>query len=349
MLIVLFHAKCDADAAGLVAVLNRPRRAGVFPSMWKSVTLRDGPAPQKAAHVVQPRLGKSPACGWPHDATTADPDRSGHTTEQAAHLFHANATVIARVIEKVCRQARLHAADADDFASDVNVALIENSYAILRAWRRGSSLVTYLTVIVRRLLADQRARLRGRFEASAAARRAGPAGILLETIVCRDGRPLEQALPLVQRIDPSLRRSDVEAILRRLPVRVSLPRTVALDEAALRAVRAVDTADVALLIAEADRLSAKVSGIIRRALAVLPAEDVTIVRWHFASAMSIAEISRFLGLPQRPLYRRLEATLACLRAALVAAGIDRWSVQSLIGSSLQSLDFGLTAFGRPEE
>ena len=35
-----------------------------------------------------------------------------------------------------------------------------------------------------------------------------------------------------------------------------------------------------------------------------------LIRFRFGSSMSIADISRILRLPQRPLYRRLEALLA---------------------------------------
>jgi DNA-directed RNA polymerase specialized sigma24 family protein len=38
---------------------------------------------------------------------------------------------------------------------------------------------------------------------------------------------------------------------------------------------------------------------------------------------SVADIARALGLPQKPLYRRLERALAALRAALEAAGVSR--------------------------
>ena len=66
-----------------------------------------------------------------------------------------------------------------------------------------------------------------------------------------------------------------------------------------------------------------------------------IVRCRFGSGMSIADISRVLRLPQRPLYRKLESIVADLRRALIAAGIDSRAAESLIGSSMVALDFGL--------
>jgi len=267
--------------------------------------------------------------------------------QQAADLFRSNLALIDRVIARVCRQAGVHDADADDFSSAVKVALIEDDYSILRSWQRRSSLATYLTVVIQRLLSDERMRARGRWEPSAAARRGGRAAVLLETIVRRDGQSIEQALPLVQAIDPSISRSDAESILAGVPERVPRPRPLPLDVADLDNVSAHDEADAPLMEKETVRLSIETSRIVRGAIASLPPEDRTIVRCHFGTGMSIADIARMLRLPQRPLYRRIESITAHLRRALVASGIDMQTAESLIGSSVQALDFGL-ANGKTE-
>ena len=43
-----------------------------------------------------------------------------------ATLFESNLDVIDRVIAGVCRRARINGADAEDFASSIKLALIEN-------------------------------------------------------------------------------------------------------------------------------------------------------------------------------------------------------------------------------
>jgi len=276
------------------------------------------------------------------DMDTED-DRSAVAAEgEAADLFRANLTLIDRVAGRVCHQAGIRGADADDFASAVRVALIDNQYAILRAWQKKSSLATYLTVIVQRLLSDERNRTHGRWEPSAAARRGGSAAIVLETSVCRDGRPLEQVLPIVQAIDPSLSEADVRSLLATLPQRLPRPREVELDPAVSAEVRAPGSADDALLARETAQLSGRATGVVRRALGSLTAEERAIVRCRFGSGMSIADISRMFRLPQRPLYRQLESIIAHLRRELIASGIDSGSAESLIGSSVAALDFGLT-------
>ncbi len=268
-------------------------------------------------------------------------DAPSAAREVAAELFRDNLPLIDRVVARVCRAAGLQDADADDFASAVHVALIEDDYAVLRAWQKRSALATYLTVVVQRLFSDERMRALGRWEPSAAARRGGPAAVLLETMVRRDGLPIEQALPRVQAVDPSLSRADLEAMLSALPDRVPRPRPLPLDVADLGNVRSNDAADGALLEKERGQVSQETSRVVRSTLSSMPAEDRAIIRCHFGSGMSIADISRTLRLPQRPLYRKLEAIVARLRGALVAAGVDGRTAESLIGSSVQSLDFGL--------
>jgi len=272
---------------------------------------------------------------------TADQDRSENPRVEAETLFRANLDLIDRVIARVCHHGNLYGADAEDFASMVKVALIDDDYAVLRAWQRRASLGGYLIVVAKRLLFDERARTRGRFEPSAEARRGGEAAILIERLVRRDGRPIEQAIPMVQAVDPSLTGDDVKAMLLRFPERVPRPRPVPVDDVDVESTRASDGAEAALAGREVERLSGEASRIVRRALASLPQEDRTIVRMHFGSGTSVADISRILRLPQRPLYRRIESALAHLRRALEAAGIDARTAEGLIGSAVQALDFGL--------
>ncbi|HYI08725.1 MAG TPA: sigma-70 family RNA polymerase sigma factor [Thermoanaerobaculia bacterium] len=271
----------------------------------------------------------------------AQPGRSDDTQAEAETLFRANLALIDRVVDRVCHNANIRDADAEDFASTVKLALIENDYAVLRAWQRRASLTGYLLVVVQRMLSDERSRTRGRFEPSAEARRGGKAAILLETLVRRDGRPVEQALPLVQAVDPSFTRAGAEALLARLPERVPRPRPAPIDDVDVESPRASDGAEAAVADRETERLSAEASRVVRQALASLPQEDRTIVRMHFGSGTSIADISRMLRLPQRPLYRRIESVLAHLRKALQSAGIDAGTAGDLIGSAVQALDFGI--------
>lgn len=261
----------------------------------------------------------------------------------ADRLFRDNLAVIDRVCGEVCRGARLRDDEAEDFASSVRVALMENDYAILRKWEGRSSLAGYLSVVIRRLLADRRDHEYGRWNASAEAIGLGPGGVLLEKLLLRDGRPFEAVLPIVVARYPALSCEEVGAMAARLPRRRERPRAVPLDDSAAEWVAGGERADGRALSVEAQRLSARASEVVRHTIAEWPDEDAMILRFHYGLSMTIAEISRMLRLPQRPLYRRIETFLAKLRAALVAAELDASTLSSVIGEASQEFDFGFDA------
>lgn len=257
-------------------------------------------------------------------------------------LFRTNLAVIGRVVREVCRGTRMQPDDVDDFSSSVMVALMENDYAILRHWEGRSSLAGYLNVVIRRLLADRRYDELGRWRSSAEATRFGPAGVLLEKLLLRDGRSFEEALPLVAALDPSRSREDFAAMAARFPPHTARLRPVELDETVETLLPSSDRADTRLLSAEARRLSQRAGEVVRRTMATWTDEDAMILRFHFGASMTIADVSRMLRIPQRPLYRRIEALLARLRAALIAAGLDATVLSSVVGEASQEMDFGLS-------
>jgi RNA polymerase sigma factor (sigma-70 family) len=231
-------------------------------------------------------------------------------------------------------------ADAEDFASTVKVALIENDYAILRPFEGRSSLSTFLVVVIQRFLIDERTKRTGRWHASREAERLGAAGIALERIVRRERRTIDEALPILQSIEPALTRERVVQMEARLPQRNVRPQLVGLEAEDIRLV-AREAADDAAIGAENVRLSQHVGRILRSTLEAMTLEDRSIIRFHFGQSMTIAQISVLLRLPQRPLYRRLESLLQRLRAALAGAGIDARDVAELIGNVSREMDFGL--------
>jgi len=257
-------------------------------------------------------------------------------------LFTENLALIDRVVGGVCRGARLSREDAEDFASSARLALMEDDYAILSKYEGRASLSTFLTIVIQRLFANERTHALGRWRNSAEALRIGPAAALLETIVVRDGRTLDEALPMVRAAHPDVTRAAANEILGRLPERAARLRKVDAD-LELVAPPAATSADEDVLAAETRRLAEKTAGVIRTALASLSLEDRSIVRFRFAGAMTVSDISRMLRLPQRPLYRRLDAILSRLRRSLEDAGIDAASLEEVIGRAWLEMDFGLGA------
>lgn len=253
-------------------------------------------------------------------------------------VLQENLALIDSIVDRISRRARLYGPDAEDFAASVKLALVEDDYAILRRFEGRASLSTYLTIVIERLLAAERIHARGRWHASTEAVRLGAGAMLLESLVVRDRRTLDEALPLVRAADPAITRQSAEDLLRRFPERKPRPMTTDLDSVPADALRA-NAAPVAF---EARQLSERAARIVRDTLAVLTAEDRTILRFRFGAGLSIADIARMTRLPQRPLYRRIESLLQRLRDALRREGLDGAAVEEIIETSAaEEFDFGL--------
>ena len=246
-----------------------------------------------------------------------------------------------RVIAGVCRRAGLRDADAEDFASSAKLALIENDYAVLRGYEGRAPLGAFLAVVVQRLLAREWMRLRGRWHPSAEAERGGAAMVLLEKLIVRDGRSLDDAVDIVRTAHPSFDRATVRAMADRLPPRTPRLRLVRLADEEQPFV-AQDAADARAIEAETKEMSERAARVVRQTMDTLPLQDRMLMRFHFGAELSIADASRLLGVPQRPLYRRIEALLRQLRAALENAGVGSTAIEDVISAGAsESFDFGL--------
>ena len=255
-------------------------------------------------------------------------------------LFEENLEAIDRAIARVCREARLIGADAEDFASSVRVALLADDCAILRKFEGRSSMPTYLTIVVRRLLVDER-RAEGRWYPSAEAQRRGPVAVQLERLMVRDWRSFAEAAAIVRREHPEVTPQELDALVAALPPRVPRPVLVPVIEGDEDRFAGGGTAASRVEALDVERRAMRASDVVRTVMAMFTAEDRVILRLRFKGDASIVSIARALGLEQRPLYRRIEALLARLRAALEAAGVDASSAGDLIGTPQEILDFGL--------
>ncbi|MCU1349343.1 MAG: hypothetical protein JWO56_2373 [Acidobacteria bacterium] len=261
-------------------------------------------------------------------------------------LFETNLPVVERAIARVCRDARLSGADAEDFASSARLALLAGDCAILRRHEGRSSMGTYLTIVVRRLFVDQR-RAEGRWYASAEAQRRGEAAVLLERLLHREQRTLDDAIAIAIVQYPGMNRRQFEEIAAALPERPPRARLVELAAGDEERLVGAAVADDRVRQLDLGRRSDAASQAIRAAMSAMTAEDRLILRLRFAKERSIADIARALHLDQRPLYRRIEALLAALRHALERGGLDGSAVADLIGGSGERLDFG-PVFGKSE-
>lgn len=240
------------------------------------------------------------------------------------------------------------AEDVEDFVSQVTAHFVDDGYAALRAFEGRCSLATFLSLVIQRQLIDYRSRNWGRFRPSAAARRLGSAATRLEVLLLRDGLSLDDAVAALASAGHPISKAEAAELARRFPKRASRGVPVDLDD--------VDPHQLAVgsevieAAAEADERRSTMgalSGVMRAAIAELPADDRTILRLHFGSGMSVAEMARSLGIEQRPLYRRLGRLCSELRRRLLAAGLDERRVGELLGRADTELDFGLYEVRNP--
>jgi RNA polymerase sigma factor (sigma-70 family) len=253
----------------------------------------------------------------------------------AAEMFAAHLSIVKCVIASVARRHRLSADDTEEFTSVVYVKLIEHDYAILRKFGRRSSLRTYLTTVVQRLLLDHRVTQWGKWRPSARARRGGPTAILLERLTGREGLSLEQAQMMMESVDGAGIDADTVArIYEQLPQRAA--RQYVSETALCDAVSPAPGTDARIVAAARIRTARRVAGALVTAMECLSPDDRLILRLRFVENFKINEIARRLAVPdrQRPkaLYRRLRRVLDQLGEALERSGIDRSDLLDAIGT-----------------
>jgi DNA-directed RNA polymerase specialized sigma24 family protein len=224
----------------------------------------------------------------------------------------------------------------------VKLALVENGYAAFRQFEGRCSIATYVASIAHRLLVDEQMHVGGRWRPSAEAKRAGEGAVLLETLVVRDRKPLEEALPLVQKIDAGMTRAAAEALLARLPPRTQRARLVPLDEETREQAVGSETVEELAVAHDRAAAAATTNTIVRDVLATLSTEDRVLLRLRFGEGMRVPAIARAWQCDVQVLYRRIQVLVGRLRRQLVEAGIDAATAAQLIGGDDSTLDFGWT-------
>jgi RNA polymerase sigma factor (sigma-70 family) len=258
----------------------------------------------------------------------------------ARALLEANLDLIERVIRFTARRQRLDESELEEFASIVKLKLVENEYAVIRKFQGRSHLATFITIVVQRMLLDYRIHHWGKWHASAEAKRLGELAIELEQLLHRDGRTIDEALPMLRAHYPDASRESLEQLAQRLPERRARRRMVDLAEAEGVAV-VDDAAEENVLAAERQTTSHRLSRAMREVIGRLAENDRLLLQLRFESRFTIAQISRSMQVEQKLLYRRMDKMLKDLRAELERAGIDPRDAADLIGREGAQLDFAL--------
>jgi RNA polymerase sigma factor (sigma-70 family) len=253
---------------------------------------------------------------------------SGRSDLEATFL--QNLPVIDRATAQVARRHGFMPDDAAELTSWVKLRIIEDNYAPLRKFRGESSISTYLTVVVAMLVRDYCAQKWGRWRPSACARRLGEVATRLETLVHRNGVPLQHAGEMLRTAGlTTFSDLQLSELLGRMPTRRPL-RPVEVDAEKLMHLATLNSADSALARREIDEHREQCRRIVEAAINSLSVEDRLIVRLRFWEGLSVADIARGLKIQQKPLYRRLDRLLSELRRALTTAGLRPANLEDLL-------------------
>lgn len=231
----------------------------------------------------------------------------------AEQAFLTNLPTIEALVQMVARQQRMTWAEAEEFASIVSLRLIENDYAILRKFRGGSTLRTYLTVVIARQALDYRDACWGRWRPSRAARRLGRTAVALEKLIVRDGLTFEDAWRAVPEATEANDPPRLRAFAERLQPRLRR-QWLSIDDVEDLQGGPQDPAHDAIR----DR---RVENALARALHTLSPADSRLLKLRFADGLTISSIARREGLDQASLYRRIATLLRRLRRDLESRGI----------------------------
>ena len=239
----------------------------------------------------------------------------------ASRVYLEHLEAINQISKSLCKRHGVFGADAEDFASEVRLKLLEDDYAVIRKHRGDSTVNTFLTVVIGNLFRDYRIKMWGKWRPSAEARRSGDTAVLLETAMYRDGRTFEDACTWLENSGRvRVERKELRLILDKLPRRT--PRRME-DSDQLEDVPSVELTNGALLAAERRQKLDMFHRAVARILATLESEDQLIIRLRFYEGFSIADVARALGIPQKPLYPRINRLLQTLSNALISEGIGR--------------------------
>jgi RNA polymerase sigma factor (sigma-70 family) len=223
-------------------------------------------------------------------------------------------TLLTAVIREVARYHRLSPVDTQDFSQHVQLRFLERNYDAFSRFSGRSSLRTYLTVVVTRILLDWRNALYGKWRPSTAAVRLGPDAVVLDRLVSRDGYSRQEAIATVQRMTRSSA-GNLQDMVEQLPAR-SRPKFV--EERVLAWTAGAGFQDPIEDREErlaARRLRLALSHAVRR----LDPDERQLLTLRYKLALSVSDISIVLNVDARILYRRLEKTIRSLRRALGAA------------------------------
>ena len=273
---------------------------------------------------------------WPIPALSTGLDgraQSAINSVDYERLFVSILPTIDKVVAQVCRRNHLREAEAEDFASEVKLHIIERDYEVLRRFCRRSAISTYLTVVVQRQFLNYCNRVWGRWRPSAEAVRQGSVGILLERLIVRDGWSFDEAQEQMRKNHGVAESRDaLQALWSQLAPNSGKRRFVS-EKVAADMPSGSEGPDASIIQAERDVAERRVLEALERALRQLPAEDRLLIKMRYDDGFAVSQIARVLHLPQKPLYGRFERLCEHLKQRLQADGVSSDVIRKLFDQS----------------
>lgn len=235
---------------------------------------------------------------------------------QPGHPSSSDLVLLGEVIRQVIRKGRLSPADAEDFSQGVQLKFLESGYEAFARFDGRSSLRTYLTTVVWRLLLDCRTAAYGKWRPSAAARRLGAEAVRLDRLINRDRVSVDEAIQIVSQAPEA---SPVH-VLRRIADRLPRPRrpvVLADDVLQLVAREFPDPIEARERAAKA-RLTQVALG---QAFKRLKPEERQLMSLRFRQSLTVREIADRLDLDAKRLYRTFDRLVVKLRRDMGAFGV----------------------------
>jgi RNA polymerase sigma factor for flagellar operon FliA len=235
---------------------------------------------------------------------------------QPAQPSSSDLVLLGEVIRGVIRRGRLLPADAEDFSQSVQLKFLESGYEAFARFDGRSSLRTYLTTVVWRLLLDWRTAAYGKWRPSAAARRLGAQALLLDRLLNRDGLTVDEAIQVASRAPEALADHVLRLIADRLPRR-RRHILVADDALQLVAREFPDPVEARERAVKARRTRIALG----HAFNQLKPEEQRLMSLRFRQSLSVREIASLLNVDAKRLYRTFDRLVGKLRRDLGASGV----------------------------
>jgi hypothetical protein len=116
-----------------------------------------------------------------------------------SEFFREHAQLINEIAIRTAQRGHLPLHEQDAFLAFVRQRFAEDDYAIVRKFRRLSSVKTYCVTVVNHLSLDFTAQRWGEWQPTIAARRLGPIAVLFERLTTRDHHSPAVAVQIMRR------------------------------------------------------------------------------------------------------------------------------------------------------